>query len=62
MKLYVVYQWGRFDNVEYNRKYFCNQENAMKYYKDRPSDCYDSWDWDEIETEDNPIGFDDLEN
>ena len=53
MKIWVVYQWDRFDRTEYGRRYFLSQEKAMDYYeKSKERDPKGYWDWEEIETED----------
>ena len=53
MKIWVVYQWDRFDHTEYGRRYFLSQEKAMNYYEKGKEDYPRGiWDWDEIEVED----------
>ena len=55
MKIWIVYQWDRFDHTEYGRRYFLSQEKAMEYYEKRKAEAKPGttpWDWDEIETED----------
>ena len=53
MKIWVVYQWDRFDHTEYGRRYFLSQEKAMAYYeKSKERDPKGYWEWDEIEVED----------
>ena len=52
MKIWVVYQWDRFDHTEYGRRYFLSQEKAMQYYeKSKEGDPHVDWDWDEIDVE-----------
>lgn len=53
MKIWVVYQWDRFDHTEFDRKYFLHQRKAMEYYEaSKENYPYGKWDWDEIEVED----------
>ena len=53
MKIWVVYQWDRFDHTEYGRRYFLSQEKAMNYYEKSKEDYPRGiWEWDEIEVED----------
>ena len=53
MKIWVVYRWDRWNHTEYGRKYFLDQDRAMRYYEgNKENDLDGSWDWDEIKTED----------
>ena len=53
MKIWVVYQLGRWDYDEYGHRYFLSQEKAMNYYEKSKEDYPRGiWDWDEIEVED----------
>lgn len=49
MRIWVVYQWDIFDNMEFGHRYFLDKDTAMKYYYNNANNNSDGyWDWDEI--------------